>query len=71
MLFLSKRSIPSAQPDIDKLLASNSLMSELLSRIVPEVVEGDEFWTRYFYRWSNTITERPMIQFNPSLISSL
>ncbi|GAX82674.1 hypothetical protein CEUSTIGMA_g10100.t1 [Chlamydomonas eustigma] len=46
----SRFSISGVKEDIKKLLASNSFMSELQSRIVPDVVEEEEFWTRYFYR---------------------
>lgn len=38
------------KPDIDELIASNAFMAELQSRIVPLIVEYDDFWTRYFYR---------------------
>ncbi|KAL4452621.1 hypothetical protein ABPG75_008283 [Micractinium tetrahymenae] len=37
------------RPDIDRLIAENTFMSELQARIVPLIVEYDAFWTRYFY----------------------
>lgn len=39
-----------AQADIDRLLAENAFMSELQARIVPIIVEREDFWHRYFYR---------------------
>lgn len=44
------RSVAGVQEDIDKLLASNNFMLELHSRIVPDIVESVDFWSRYFYR---------------------
>jgi hypothetical protein len=31
--------------------AGNAFMAELQSRIVPLLVEQEDFWARYFYRW--------------------
>ena len=44
-------SIAGVQEDIDKLLASNNFMLELHARIVPDIVESIDFWSRYFYRY--------------------
>ncbi|PSC74272.1 BSD domain-containing 1 [Micractinium conductrix] len=38
------------RPDIERLIAENTFMSELQARIVPLIVEYEAFWTRYFYR---------------------
>ena len=35
---------------IEGIIADNSFMAELQSRIVPLIVEYGVFWTRYFYR---------------------
>jgi len=43
-------SLTAAQPDIDRLLADNAFMAELQARIVPIIVEKEDFWHRYFYR---------------------
>ena len=42
--------LASRKRDVDNLVAGNTFMSELQSRIVPAIVEYDLFWTRYFYR---------------------
>jgi hypothetical protein len=39
------------EPRIAALLAANALVRELEERLVPLLVERDEFWSRYFYRW--------------------
>lgn len=39
------------QSDIDKIIRDNAFMAELQSRIVPVIVEREDFWTRYFYRF--------------------
>lgn len=36
--------------EVEDILRNNSFMNELQSRIVPLVVEYDEFWTHYFYK---------------------
>ena len=36
--------------EVEEILKSNSFMNELQSRIVPVVVDYDEFWTHYFYK---------------------
>lgn len=46
----SSFSLAAAQPQIDAILADNSFMAELHARIVPVVVEAEDFWLRYFYR---------------------
>eukprot|EP00775_Hariotina_reticulata_P011922 gene11922-12066_t len=43
-------SMEQAQADIDKILTGNAFMAELQSRIVPLLVEKEDFWARYFYR---------------------
>ncbi|KAG1667569.1 hypothetical protein FOA52_014650 [Chlamydomonas sp. UWO 241] len=40
------------QPDIDALLSSNAFMADLHARLVPGIVEHEDFWTRYFYQLS-------------------
>jgi hypothetical protein len=35
-----------------RFCAGNAFMSELQSRLVPLLVEKEEFWARYFYRWA-------------------
>eukprot|EP01025_Chloroclados_australasicus_P057502 TRINITY_DN716_c0_g1_i1.p1 TRINITY_DN716_c0_g1~~TRINITY_DN716_c0_g1_i1.p1 ORF type:complete len:328 (-),score=50.76 TRINITY_DN716_c0_g1_i1:467-1450(-) len=42
--------IDKMQQEIEQLLASNSFMSTLHQRIVPQIVDEYTFWTRYFYR---------------------
>ena len=36
--------------DIETIVASNTFMAELQSRIVPVIVQYEDFWTRYFYQ---------------------
>eukprot|EP00236_Picocystis_salinarum_P005575 CAMPEP_0113926320 /NCGR_PEP_ID=MMETSP1159-20121227/3693_1 /TAXON_ID=88271 /ORGANISM="Picocystis salinarum" /LENGTH=382 /DNA_ID=CAMNT_0000926707 /DNA_START=11 /DNA_END=1159 /DNA_ORIENTATION=- /assembly_acc=CAM_ASM_000767 len=36
--------------EVEEILKSNSFMNELQSRIVPVIVDYDEFWTHYFYK---------------------
>lgn len=36
--------------DIQQLVQANAFMAELQERIVPLIVEYDDFWTRYFFR---------------------
>lgn len=38
------------KPDIDAIVADNAFMAELQARIVPLIVQYEEFWTRYFYQ---------------------
>jgi hypothetical protein len=38
------------QADIDRILNENAFMAELHARIVPIIVENEDFWARYFYR---------------------
>eukprot|EP00958_Prasinococcus_capsulatus_P020832 scaffold2756_cov376-Prasinococcus_capsulatus_cf.AAC.5 len=38
------------QAKIDKLVNENAFMQELQSRIVPDIVDYETFWLRYFYR---------------------
>ena len=38
------------KPDIDDIIAENAFMAELQARIVPLIVQYNEFWTRYFYQ---------------------
>ena len=38
------------RPEIEAIIADNTFMAELQSRIVPLIVEYNVFWTRYFYR---------------------
>lgn len=42
--------INAAAPEIQHITAGNAFMSELQNRIVPLLVEYEDFWTRYFYR---------------------
>ncbi|WIA39698.1 hypothetical protein OEZ86_005761 [Tetradesmus obliquus] len=46
----SSASMQQRQPEIDKIMAGNAFMAELQSRIVPLLVEKEDFWARYFYR---------------------
>lgn len=48
--WLAAFDLTARRSDIDELLAGNAFMAELQSRIVPLIVEYDDFWTRYFYR---------------------
>lgn len=43
--------IAAKKGDIAKITSENAFMGELQSRIVPIIVEYEDFWTRYFYRW--------------------
>jgi hypothetical protein len=43
-------SLSAQQPAIEALLADNAFMAELHARLVPVIVENEDFWTRYFYR---------------------
>eukprot|EP00879_Flechtneria_rotunda_P021318 GHRR01022468.1.p1 GENE.GHRR01022468.1~~GHRR01022468.1.p1 ORF type:complete len:628 (+),score=193.17 GHRR01022468.1:312-2195(+) len=43
-------SMTAAQQEIHRVLAGNAFMAELHSRIVPLIVEKEDFWARYFYR---------------------
>ena len=38
------------KPDIDAIIAENAFMAELQARIVPLIVQYNDFWTRYFYQ---------------------
>ena len=38
------------RPEIEAIIADNTFMAELQSRIVPLIVDYSVFWTRYFYR---------------------
>ena len=35
---------------VQDILKENAFMAELHARIVPVIVEHEDFWTRYFYR---------------------
>jgi hypothetical protein len=48
-----------ASGEIDKITRENPFMAELQSRIVPLIVEHDDFWHRYFYRCA---ASRPPVQ---------
>ncbi|GIM10333.1 hypothetical protein Vretimale_14099 [Volvox reticuliferus] len=43
-------SIEGVKTDITRILSDNAFMTELQSRLVPIIVEYDDFWHRYFYR---------------------
>ncbi|GIL56197.1 hypothetical protein Vafri_11647 [Volvox africanus] len=43
-------SIEGVKADIARILSDNAFMTELQSRLVPIIVEYDDFWHRYFYR---------------------
>ena len=43
-------SLEAQRPEIEAIIADNTFMAELQSRIVPLIVEYNVFWTRYFYR---------------------
>ncbi len=43
-------SLEARRPEIEAIIADNTFMAELQSRIVPLIVEYNVFWTRYFYR---------------------
>ena len=47
--FKASFSLQSSKLDIEQLL-TNSFMSDLHSRIVPDVVEEEDFWSRYFFK---------------------
>jgi hypothetical protein len=42
--------LASEEPRIAALLAANALVGQLQERLVPLLVEREEFWARYFYR---------------------
>lgn len=41
---------PPVSEDAAALLASNALVSELHSKVVPVIMEDAVFWSRYFYK---------------------
>ena len=43
-------SLEARRPEIEAIIADNTFMAELQSRIVPLIVGYSVFWTRYFYR---------------------
>ncbi|EFJ40204.1 hypothetical protein VOLCADRAFT_121747 [Volvox carteri f. nagariensis] len=43
-------SLEGVKADITRILSDNAFMAELQSRLVPIIVEYDDFWNRYFYR---------------------
>ncbi|KXZ43720.1 hypothetical protein GPECTOR_82g254 [Gonium pectorale] len=43
-------SLTGVQADIARITAENAFMAELQSRLVPIIVEHEDFWSRYFYR---------------------
>jgi hypothetical protein len=45
-------SLEAAEPEISVLVAANALVAELQARLVPLLVEREDFWARYFYRWA-------------------
>ena len=47
---MSSFQLADMKPQIAKITADNAFMAELQSRIVPIIVEYDDFWNRYFYR---------------------
>lgn len=40
------------QAEAEEILASNSFMADLHSRLVPLVISDDTFWQRYFFRFA-------------------
>lgn len=48
--WLAAFDLAAKKPDIDAIVADNAFMAELQARIVPLIVQYDEFWTRYFYQ---------------------
>ena len=42
--------VAAKKPDIDAIIAENAFMAELQARIVPLIVQYNDFWTRYFYQ---------------------
>lgn len=42
--------LEAVEPEIEKITKENAFMAELQNRIVPLIVERQDFWTRYFYR---------------------
>eukprot|EP00803_Ostreobium_quekettii_P009906 evm.model.scf_51.17 EVM.evm.TU.scf_51.17 scf_51:160962-166991(+) len=48
--WLETFSIDAKKPDVAQIIADNAFMAELQARIVPNIVDYDVFWTRYFYR---------------------
>ena len=48
--WMSSFQLADMKPQIAKITADNAFRAELQSRIVPIIVEYDDFWNRYFYR---------------------
>lgn len=48
--WLAAFDLTARKPEIDTIIADNAFMAELQARIVPLIVQYDEFWTRYFYQ---------------------
>ena len=53
--WLAAFDLAARKPDIDAIIADNAFMAELQARIVPLIVQYDEFWTRYFYQCDPTV----------------
>jgi hypothetical protein len=43
-------SLEGVKADIARILSDNAFMAELQSRLVPIIVEHEDFWHRYFFR---------------------
>ncbi len=41
---------PGVAADMGRITADNAFMAELHARLVPIIVEHEDFWCRYFYR---------------------
>lgn len=52
--WLAAFDLTARKPDIDAIIAENAFMAELQARIVPLIVQYEEFWTRYFYQCGPT-----------------
>ena len=48
--WLQSFDLAARKPDIDAIIADNAFMAELQARIVPLIVQYNDFWTRYFYQ---------------------
>lgn len=48
--FLAEYDEDARQAEAEEILASNSFMADLHSRLVPLVISEDTFWKRYFFR---------------------
>ena len=49
-VWLETFDLAARKPDIDAIIAENAFMAELQARIVPLIVQYNDFWTRYFYQ---------------------